>query len=131
MNKNMARSLRRALLAVACTAALGWAATYSWTGAGAGNNWDDSDNWEHVLGLPTLTNYPGPGDDASIPTGGSPWPIDLITVGMDDLAILDDVDFDTAGGTTTLTVESLIIDGRSNAIAVTISSSTTIRNTVP
>ena len=50
---------------------------------------------------------------------------------MDDLTLLEDVNFDTAGGTTTLTVEILIIDGSSNAITVTITSSTTIRNTVP
>ena len=46
---------------------------------------------------------------------------------MDDLTILGGVDFDTAGGATTLTVDSLIIDGTSNAIVVTITSAT-IRN---
>ena len=131
MNKSTAKPFSRALVAVACTAALGWAATYKWTGAGANNNWDTSDNCRLASGQPSFTNYPGPGDDATIPTDGSPWPIDLITVSMDDLTILEDVNFDTAGGTTTLTVESLIIDGSSNAITVTITSSTTIRNTVP
>lgn len=100
-------------------------AAFVWDGGGANDTWSTVENWDcpnEPAGYPDDT-----GDDATIPFTSGGYLVDLTTESINDLTIEGNVDFDTAGGATTLTVDSLIIDGSSNAIVVKITS-TTIRN---
>ncbi|MBU0638293.1 MAG: hypothetical protein KKB50_05465 [Planctomycetes bacterium] len=116
-----------AVLMLGLGAAVAVAASYSWVGLGADDDWDTCDNWAKTgLGgecYPSSTN-----DDATIPVSESTWTIDLIEVDeMDDLTILSSVDFDTAGGSVTVEVDTLTIDASGGDVTVTFTSNATIK----
>ena len=116
------RDLKLAVLGVACTAALGLAATFTWVGQGEGDRWDTCDNWAAV-GLP-LQCYPSTDSgDATIPYVEGGWTVDLIDVDrMDDLTIAGSVDFAPAdpNGVTLVANSLTIVGGLSTETVVTI-----------
>ncbi len=107
------RIAKLGLLAMFCTATLVLAAgTYWWEDGGFDDDWDTNGNWDWIG---SRVPYPsGCGDDAIVvnhPSGGD-WTIGLIDELIEDFSITEDVAFSSAtGGTATLTVESLVIEG--------------------
>ncbi|MBU0637870.1 MAG: hypothetical protein KKB50_03325 [Planctomycetes bacterium] len=107
-----------AVLAIGCTGALALAATYTYWGAGPDDDWDTCKNWI-LVGIGTCSPSTT-SDDATIPSAGSTWSINLVTAEMDDLTIAGSVDFASPGSTQTLTVNSLTIDGSGGEVVITI-----------
>jgi len=105
------RHLKLAVLGVACTAALGLAATFTWVGQGEDDRWDTCDNWATV-GIP-LQCYPSTSsDDATIPYAVGGWTVSLIDIGIDDFVIGGSVEFTPADPNgVTLVADSLTIAG--------------------
>ncbi|MCG3127167.1 MAG: hypothetical protein CHACPFDD_02025 [Phycisphaerae bacterium] len=112
------------LLALALPPGMALAATYSWIGQGADDDWDTCPrNWV-VVGLGGC--YPNDSaDDASIPYNASGWTINLITLPdsetLDDLTIDSDVDFGSAGGSVTLRATTVVIAATNGESVVTVS----------
>ena len=118
------RRIMLMMLALGCLATLGLADTFTWTGGGNDDYWDNGDNWESIGGgsYPDDTN-----DDAIIPYTANGWAVELITEEIDDLSINASVGLSPVGTSATLTVDSLTI-GASNAESViTISGSAEIK----
>ena len=120
------RSLLSALLAAACTAAAALGATFTWTGGAGDDFWTTKTNWD-AMGMPTC-DYPcTAGDDVLIPVepGGAVWgDIDLdffdpFALTIDDMTILDGVDFDSDHHPHEMTAETLTIDASDDDITVT------------
>ena len=108
------RDLKLAVLGVACTAALGLAANFTWVGQGEDDNWGTCDNWS-VIGISQCCYPSSTSDDATIPQEEDPngWSVKLIDVDrMDDLTIQGHVTFEAIDAPTcaTLKVDSLLID---------------------
>ncbi|HNQ21460.1 MAG TPA: hypothetical protein PKK06_00015 [Phycisphaerae bacterium] len=94
-------------------------ALYTWTGGGPDNDWDTSANWFTYGQRP----YPSTtSDDAVFPYDQNGWTVNLITEQIDDLNVNATTQFASGGGTVTLTVDSLTINGPSqpNAPPVTV-----------
>jgi|GEM_PF-1125730 len=83
-------------------------ALFTWTAGGADDDWDTSANWstQGQRPYPSTTN-----DDALFPAGADGWYVGLITEQIDDLTLNTSRDFYSAGGTVTLTVDSITIAG--------------------
>jgi len=84
---------------VLATATFAWAAAFQWDGGGSDDNWDNTDNWTCTAG--TCGFYPDDtGDDAWIPSSGSPWTVDIVsgTTTIDDLTIQGSVTFGKPSG---------------------------------
>ncbi len=108
----MRTPLRKALCIGGCTALLalaaGWLASaaapalaaFTWSGAGADDDWDNCENW--VPDNDPCSTYPDDtGDDAVIPEAGSPWTVNLVTESIGALTINGDTDFTGDDLTTT------------------------------
>ena len=87
------RDLKLAVLGVACTAALGLAASFTWVGQGQDDRWDTCDNWAAV-GIPPQCYPSTDSDDATIPYTEGGWMVDLIDIDrIDDFVIGGSVEF--------------------------------------
>jgi hypothetical protein len=114
-----------ALAATGLTCAAALAANFTWSGAGSDDDWDTCNNW--VVLFPQTPCYPDDTlttDDATIPYTGGGHDVNLITETMDDLTILGTVRFGTAGGSPTLTVDTIVISGGSSGSVVTMTGAT-------
>lgn len=83
-------------------------ATYTWTGSGSNDHWDNVANW----------SFPGGGwpddcyDDAVIPSSVYGFAVELVTEQIDDLTIEGDAAFSSqTPAIETLTVDSLTLIG--------------------
>ncbi|MCC7293699.1 MAG: hypothetical protein IT449_16700 [Phycisphaerales bacterium] len=82
-------------------------ATYTWTGNGSNDRWDNIANWSYVGG-----GYPDDcNDDAVVPFVSGGYDVVLITESIDDLTMEGSLDLTAASGDDTLTVDSLTIVG--------------------
>jgi hypothetical protein len=100
---------------------------YTWSGLGVGDGWVTHCNW-HPGPLCLGSDYPdGTDDTATIPvkSGGGVWG-DIIfdfnyqsTLELDDMTILDGVDFDSDHHPHTMTVDTLTIDATDDDVTVT------------
>ena len=89
-----------------CAALFGLGATFTWTGGGTDDDWDNCENWTtSSIGecSPDDAN-----DDAVIDVGGVE-PIDLVTTTIDDMTISAVVIFGAAEPNASLCVDSLTI----------------------
>ncbi|MCG3126876.1 MAG: hypothetical protein CHACPFDD_01731 [Phycisphaerae bacterium] len=118
------------LLALALTLALpsgvALAASYTWVGQGADDEWSTCRNWV-VVGLGGC--YPNDsGDDATIPYSASGWSINLIDINqIDDFTIDSDVAFDSAtGDDVTLVASTVTIAATNGESIVTVSNDSSI-----
>lgn len=112
-------AIRMGVIALTLVAGVAAADMFTWTGGGANDDWDDTDNWSSSA----LSQFPDDSnDDADVPSSGSPWDVDLISDGaspddpqcyhIEDLTIEGDVDFgDGSNDDAVLCVDSLIITG--------------------
>ena len=112
------RDAKLAVLIVGCCATLALAATYTWIGEGADDDWDTCENWE-----PSVVNpcYPANrGGDATIPSTEGTWAVDLISVQIDDLTINGSVTFGAAEDGPTLCVDSVTIGSNTADVTATV-----------
>jgi len=117
-----ARDVKLAVLAVACTAAVGLATTYQWIGQGEDDNWDTCDNWA-MTGMGEECYPSTEADDGWIPYTEGGWTVNLINVGpIDDLTVAGSVRFEALQPSTpvTLEVDSLTIVGHATEGSVVV-----------
>ena len=104
--------------AVLCVSAMALAGgAWDWTARGADFDWKDCDNWDEPAGNQKECYPSTTGDDVRFPNSG-PWEVGLVTETIDDLKIIEDVDFGAYEATPTLTVDSLKIVGGSSGVTV-------------
>jgi hypothetical protein len=80
------------ILMLGCAGVFCLGASYTWTGGGANDDWDNGDNWS-CTGL--CGSYPVNGDDAA---ADGTFTIDLIDQAIDDLTLSGTITFGDAGG---------------------------------
>ena len=96
------------LLGLACAAGLCLGATFTWTDGGGDQDWDTGDNWS-IIGIGACSHPCSESDDAIFPYDAGGWTCYLVTESIEDLSIGASVAFSPAGGTVTLTADSLSI----------------------
>lgn len=102
------------ILILGCAVATSLGATWTWSGAGADDDWDTCGNWGATactmpVGYPSTTN-----DDVTFSQDDI---IELIDEEIDDMLIEYDITFDGGDGVT-LTVDSLFIKGAASGTTV-------------
>ena len=97
------------ILILGCAALFVLGATFTWTGGGANDDWDNGDNWDCTA----CSGYPdGTDDDAS---ADGIYTIDLIDETIDDLTLSGTITFgDANGDDPVLCLDTLTINAASD-----------------